>query len=432
MLNNLCLIIGLLFAQSLLGQCLLEVARNPSFNILGRTIDISNAKINGGNNIAYLPVDTDFNVSFDWKIGRKITSCPGCITFFYFGLSGTTTKGGPRGQSYDNSYCMGSVYRGANKNSRGKFRTPKTPGYYYISIKGTWTYWCYQYPSTHNCNNAIALVVVGEPQPFYSYISGVNFPQSCSSNDGEIVVEAINGSGCYKYNWAGPNGFKSKKASADNLSAGDYAITVIDAAGCDTVLYQSIGSKELSPSLDLGPDRTLPKNGGLTLSINRPNVNYRWNDQSNQSTKFITKAGVYWLEIDSAGCRSIDSVSISERITAPIQQEQLVAPVKVISKRYRVRGNVVLKIYDKSKEDGDIINLYIDDKLILENYVAKNQAKRLKVTVQNKKYIRIQNVHEGSIPPNTVVVEIREGGKVRKLDVETNVQQEYEIELYRQ
>ena len=132
--------------------------------------------------------------------------------------------------------------------------------------------------------------------------------------------------------------------------------------------------------------------------------------------------------------REPEENSLSRQLDKPAEKpvEQLVekeSVIKKVSKELKVKGNVVLKIYDKSKEDGDIVNIFVDDKLILSNYEARKRAKRINVEVGKGTYIKVQNVHEGAIPPNTVVIEVRDGERIQKLDVETHATQEYEIKL---
>ncbi|MBK6341139.1 MAG: choice-of-anchor L domain-containing protein [Flavobacteriales bacterium] len=65
--------------------------------------------------------------------------------------------------------------------------------------------------------------------------SANGFGLSCNSgSDGAINLIIGGGAGPYSTAWSGPNGFNSNAASISGLSAGDYAVNIIDANGCST------------------------------------------------------------------------------------------------------------------------------------------------------------------------------------------------------
>jgi hypothetical protein len=65
--------------------------------------------------------------------------------------------------------------------------------------------------------------------------------------------------------------------------------------------------------------------------------------------------------------------------------------------------NVTIEIFDAGQEDGDIINLYHNDVLILENYKVKNTKKNLLVPINFsiENVFTIKAINEGTIAPNT-------------------------------
>ena len=68
---------------------------------------------------------------------------------------------------------------------------------------------------------------------------------------------------------------------------------------------------------------------------------------------------------------------------------------------------LTIKIWDSNQEDGDIINLSIDDNIILENFETKNKSKKIKYKLkkgQNKILIEAKSI--GSSPPNTSRIEL--------------------------
>lgn len=106
--------------------------------------------------------------------------------------------------------------------------------------------------------------------------------------------------------------------------------------------------------------------------------------------------------------------------------------IKTLTKDIRVIGNVQLKIYDTQLEDGDIVNVFVDGKLILDNYVATNAPMMIPIKKNTVTNIRVENVNEGKIPPNTVIVEIIDQKKSRKINVETSKFQSFQINLIRE
>ncbi len=67
---------------------------------------------------------------------------------------------------------------------------------------------------------------------------------------------------------------------------------------------------------------------------------------------------------------------------------------------------IKIEIFDAGKEDGDIINVYHNGKLILENYKVKNEKKIISIpldlSIENE--FKIFAINEGSILPNTAKI----------------------------
>lgn len=82
--------------------------------------------------------------------------------------------------------------------------------------------------------------------------------------------------------------------------------------------------------------------------------------------------------------------------------------------------SISIDIYDSSLEDGDIINLFYGKKIILQNYFARNEKKRIYLKLLEGETLTIENVDEGKIIPNTVVLIINDGHKKQKLEISTS------------
>jgi len=69
---------------------------------------------------------------------------------------------------------------------------------------------------------------------------------------------------------------------------------------------------------------------------------------------------------------------------------------------------LILQIYDSGKIDDDQINLYINNKLVLENFSIKKEKKSIPITLKKKRLsIKVVAINEGASPPNTVKIEVQ-------------------------
>lgn len=77
---------------------------------------------------------------------------------------------------------------------------------------------------------------------------------------------------------------------------------------------------------------------------------------------------------------------------------------------------IFLELWDEELEDGDRIDVFVDDQLVLEDYEIKNQKKTLKLAF-NKQQLRITIVANniGLKAPNTVSLNVKAHQQVHKL-----------------
>ena len=69
-------------------------------------------------------------------------------------------------------------------------------------------------------------------------------------------------------------------------------------------------------------------------------------------------------------------------------------------------NKVALEIWDMGKEDGDVINVYQNDVLILRNYTVTNKKKTITINLAKANVFKISAVNEGSISPNTAMLRL--------------------------
>jgi hypothetical protein len=71
-------------------------------------------------------------------------------------------------------------------------------------------------------------------------------------------------------------------------------------------------------------------------------------------------------------------------------------------------ADVELELWDAGKEDGDRISVFVDDKIVLNNYEIKNAKKIIKMHMNgNEAIIKIVAQNTGEIAPNTAKIKLR-------------------------
>lgn len=88
-------------------------------------------------------------------------------------------------------------------------------------------------------------------------------------------------------------------------------------------------------------------------------------------------------------------------------------------RRYKVQQTlssdskiVKINIYDKNRVDGDIVSIYLNGKLIVENVQVTHQKKEFCLQLQTGSNVLVMYaINLGRIPPNTAALEINNGNK---------------------
>ncbi len=153
-------------------------------------------------------------------------------------------------------------------------------------------------------------------------VTSVDVNPSCGVNNGSITVNVVGGTAPYTYTWT-PN--VSTTASATGLSAGNYQITVQDAA-CNV---QTLNVTLVMVNLVITDVQTNilcngQSNGTITYTVSGGNPPYTYNWTPNISTTANAtglSAGTYTTVIeDQNGCSSTENITITAppALTAPI------------------------------------------------------------------------------------------------------------------
>lgn len=79
-------------------------------------------------------------------------------------------------------------------------------------------------------------------------------------------------------------------------------------------------------------------------------------------------------------------------------------------------NDLELEIWDAKQEDGDIINLYNNDKLILSNFEIVNKKKKITVNLDSGNNVfKIVAVSEGDLKPNTAMIQLSDKDRTFEL-----------------
>ena len=155
-------------------------------------------------------------------------------------------------------------------------------------------------------------IIVGQPEAIQ--LTGTADSSSCNVSNGIATVYAEGGTPDYTYLWSD----NQTNASAFNLSAGDYWVTVSDNHNCKDSMIFFIND-EGGPILTIDNVSHNPCFGDALGQIivsatgGTPGYTYEWNTNPVQTTSTATNLtiGYYSVEVtDSEGCKSHDSTSI--------------------------------------------------------------------------------------------------------------------------
>jgi len=125
---------------------------------------------------------------------------------------------------------------------------------------------------------------------------------SCAIANGGIDV-TITPTGAYQFLWS--NGATSE--DLQNLSAGDYSVTITDANGCSDAQMFSIGGPVL-PQVAIGAPALVCEGDTVILSANPGFLTYLWSSGQTTESIPISQAGTYAVTVaDANGCAATAS-----------------------------------------------------------------------------------------------------------------------------
>jgi gliding motility-associated-like protein len=140
------------------------------------------------------------------------------------------------------------------------------------------------------------------------------------SNDGSVAASVAGGTAAYSYLWA-PGG--QTTATATNLTAGSYTVTVTDSKGCVKAAVATV-TQPLTLSAAFSNQTNVSCNGGSDASVTvtgnggTPNYTYSWMPGAMSGANVAgLAAGTYTVTVtDSHSCTGNGTVTITQPATA--------------------------------------------------------------------------------------------------------------------
>ncbi len=167
-------------------------------------------------------------------------------------------------------------------------------------------------------------VSISEPAMLNASAGATVDPSCAGSNDGSATVNATGGTGGLSFEWNDANG--QLGATAINLPAGNYVVSVTDSNGClATVGYTLTDPTAISLSTSSVQPTCFGSIGSATANASGGTgaLSYLWNDTNNQTTATATglAAGTYIVSVtDMNGCVTTASETLSSSSMVMLSQ----------------------------------------------------------------------------------------------------------------
>ncbi|MBS1634743.1 MAG: gliding motility-associated C-terminal domain-containing protein [Bacteroidetes bacterium] len=164
-----------------------------------------------------------------------------------------------------------------------------------------------------NCTQSAVATISSAGGPTISVVSQTSV--TCfGGNDGNATISASGGAGSYTYSWS-PSG--GSTASANNLTAGIYTVTVKDAANCaNTATIQILQTAKIVATVTTTPSDCGTNNGTATLSSivgGHGASSYLWSTGEMTNSISNLSPGSYSLIVwDNKGCRDTVYFSVGQ------------------------------------------------------------------------------------------------------------------------
>lgn len=309
-----------------------------TFDIVSSTIlpvvndSITNEQCNAGDGIIDLTTTPPGN-TFSWSNGATteditnlgsglyvvtVTSLQGCETIDTFSIANVNTAFTVTGITTENTSCIspnGSIHleilpagnytfqwsTGANTMDINSL----TEGIYTVTVS-----------DQSQCSTVANYEIQSILNP--PVLTAMLFPETCGLANGSIDISILNPNG-NSFTWS----TGAVTEDVQNLSAGNYEITVTDSNGCTTIGAYSIPAISNSFTINgIVNDNhgCITPNGSIQVNINPPgNYQISWSNGQTVNSIQQLEAGNYSVTvIDQSGCSSMQSFIVQDQINLPV------------------------------------------------------------------------------------------------------------------
>lgn len=213
-------------------------------------------------------------------------------------LDGSGSSSGPN-INYEWSTTNGKIESG-DKTNKVKI---SQPGTYTLRVIGEF-----------GCDKKVTVIVNGNTTPPDLTVSNTNI--DCKNPLASIDAKSKNT--MVSYDWSGPNGYTSTKASNANIKdPGDYEVTITDDYGCKTTKKVTVKDNRTEVFLDIKGDTIQCGEDSIQLIASsvspKPSFTWKYKNQtiSQKSNVFVKDTGWYLVKVvDSLGCFIEDSFRV--------------------------------------------------------------------------------------------------------------------------
>ncbi len=174
------------------------------------------------------------------------------------------------------------------------------PGNYTVTVE-----------DVNGCTDISSVMVDDSESPVLT-IAGTD--TECGESNGDVSTSVTGGNLPYSYNWS--NG--ATASNLNNLSAGNYSLTVTDASGCTDVGTVNVSDSE-SPTLTLnGTDTSCGNSNGSVIANpsggNTP-YSFDWSNGMSSDAIFDLAPGNYSVTVtDASDCQAVQSYEVLSSI----------------------------------------------------------------------------------------------------------------------
>ncbi len=182
---------------------------------------------------------------------------------------------------------------------------PSAPGYYYFFYN-----WFVKEKDCISQRKTVTATI----HPALNAVSGSETDAICfGASTGSASISASGGTPDFTYKWSD----NQTTATAVNLHAGNYTVTITDGAGCSATSSQTVGqaAKIVPATITTNVSCYNGNNGGITLTITggHPNYTYNWGGGITSQNRSGLTPGIYTVVVtDSLGCTGTATTTITQ------------------------------------------------------------------------------------------------------------------------